>query len=272
MTTALPAVKKRAIACAVKFIAVMLAAGTACAQDSSGDNSGVRHSSALAFYYSEGFYGQELPTYVRYVPYTHELGIPGWRFKASLPVLEIDGPGNVLIDIGNIGRESTGRIAERGVGDLVVSATYELPALGSSLPFFDITLDLKLPTADERRGLGTGRPDVGIQLDGYHTVGSATLFAAVGYRYRHRSPVFEGLNDSVNLSLGLSRPVSDRWQGGVIYDYRQAASSFSGETHEILPYISWAPTDEWALMFYLIKGFTEDSADKAIGVQMTRRW
>ncbi|MBU2097846.1 MAG: transporter [Gammaproteobacteria bacterium] len=253
--------------------ATMLAATASMAQESAVNNVAYRHSSALAVFYSKGFYGLDLPTYVRYVPYTHELGIPGWRFKASLPVLEIDGPGNVLIDVGNIGRESdSGRVAARGVGDLVLSATYEMPALGTHLPFFDITLDVKLPTADERRGLGTGRPDLGIQIDAYQNIGSFTLFGAVGYRYRHRSPVFEGLNDSFSLSLGSSRGISERWQAGVIYDFRQAASSFSGETHEILPYISWAATEQLTFMFYTIKGFTVDSADRAVGIQMTRRW
>lgn len=263
---------KRVAAHALLLSSLILMPGAAVAQEASGEARGFRHSSALALYVSKGFYGQALPTYVRYLPYTHELSIPGWRFKASLPVLEIDGPGNVLIDIGNIGRQSSGRVAEQGVGDLVLSGTYELPASGSHLPFFDVTVDFKLPTADERRGLGTGRPDVGVQLDAYQNAGSVTLFAAVGYRYRHRSPVFEGLNDSINLSLGASRPVSAAWQAGLIYDFRQAASSFSGETHEILPYLSWAPTNDWGFMFYMIKGFTEDSADRAVGLQMTRRW
>lgn len=272
LTTVLSVISKHAFARAAILSVVMLPACAVFAQEPARTDSDLRHSSVLAFYFSKGFYGQELPTYVRYLPYTHEISVPGWRFKASLPVLEIDGPGNVLIDIGNVGRESTGRVSARGVGDLVLSSTFEMPAMGERLPFFDLTVDLKLPTADERRGLGTGRPDVGIQLDAYQNLGRFTFFGAVGYRYRHRSPVYEGLNDSVNLSLGLSRPVYDRSQVGFIYDFRQAASSYSGETHEILPYLSWAPSDRWALMFYLIKGFTEDSADSAMGVQMTRRW
>lgn len=242
------------------------------AQSTSAADSSLHQSSSLAFFFSKGFYGQEQPTYVRYMPYTHEFGIPGWRFKTSLPVLEIDGPGNILIDIGNIGRESTGRVAARGVGDLVLSATYEMPMLASHLPFFDLTVDLKLPLADEQLGLGTGRPDIGIQIDAYQNLGTATFFAAAGYRYRHRSPVFEGLKDSFSFSLGVSRPVTGSWQAGILYDYRQAASAFSGETHEVLPYLSWAPSDAWSFMFYTITGFTVDSADKSAGIQMTRRW
>lgn len=265
-------VRKPVLASLVLLSAALCAPGEAGAQQVAAGDGDVRHSSALAFFFSKGFYGQDLPTYVRYLPYTHEVAIPGWRFKSSLPVLEISGPGNVLIDIGSVGRQSSGLVAERGVGDLVLSATHELPVLASNLPFFDVTLDLKLPTADERRGLGTGRPDVGVQLDAYQNLAGFTLFAAAGYRYRHRSPVFEGLNDSVNLSLGVSGAIRERWQGGLIYDFRQAASSFSGDTHEILPYLSWTPSDDWGFMLYLIEGFTEDSADTAAGVQITRRW
>src|SRR5690606_34416931 len=124
--------------------------------------------------------------------------------------------------------------------------------------FVDVTMMLKLPTADERRGLGTGRPDLGLQLDGYQTLGDFTLFATLGYRYRHRSPVFEGLKDSVNVSLGFSRGIGESLQTGLIYDYQQAASVFSGDAHELLPYLSWAVTPQMTAMVYLIEGFTVD--------------
>lgn len=234
--------------------------------------SSLRHSSAMALFYSRGDYGQDTPTRVRYLPFTHELSMPGWRFKASLPVLEIAGPGNVLVDVGNVGGDPGVTVAERGMGDLSIAATWEVPVLSQGAPFFDLTVDLKLPTADERRGLGTGRPDVGIQLDAYHAVAGLTVFAGLGYRYRHRSPVFEALQDSVNISLGLSRYLGESVQGGVIYDYRQAASAFSGDTHELLPYLSWAVTPQWSAMVYIVEGFTVDSADTALGLQLTRRW
>lgn len=223
-------------------------------------------------FYSKGHYGQASPTRVRYLPYTHELSLPGWRFKASLPVLEISGPGNVLVDVGNVGGDPGQIVAERGVGDLGLALTWEVPVLSASAPFFDFTIDLKLPTADERRGLGTGRPDVGLQLDAYQTLAGLTVFAGIGYRYRHRSPVFEALNDSVNISLGLSRTLADTVQVGIIYDFRQAASAFSGDTRELLPYVSWSLSPQTSFMFYLVEGFTLDSADTALGIQLTRRW
>lgn len=232
----------------------------------------ISQSSTIGMYYSKGRYGQDAATRVRYLPYMHELSFSSWRLKASIPVLEIDGPGNVLIDVGSVGGRSTATVSERGVGDATISATYEWPALPAGLPFFDVTVDLKLPLADEHKGLGTGRPDLGIQVDAYYVLGQVNVFASVGYRYRHRSPVYEQLNDSVNISLGASRSWSDNVQGGLIYDYREAASAFSGDTHEFIPYISWTIQTNWSLMMYIVEGSTQDSADKAIGVQLTRRW
>lgn len=232
----------------------------------------VSQSSTIGLYYSRGLYGQDSATRVRYLPYTHELSFSAWRLKGSIPVLEIDGPGNVLIDVGSVGGRSAVTVSERGVGDATISVTYEVPTLPAGLPFFDVTLDLKLPLADERKGLGTGRPDLGVQVDAYYVLGQINVFASAGYRYRHRSPVYEQLNDSFSFSLGISRPLSEYFQAGVIYDYREAASAFSGDTHELIPYISWAFQADWSLMMYLVTGSTEDSADQATGLQLTRRW
>jgi len=253
-------------------VSVLVMAAVSLSVHAQQQESAPRHSSSLGGYYSKGYYDQELPTRVRYLPYTHELSIPNWRFKASLPVLEIAGPGNILVDIGNVGGDPGALVSESGVGDLTLSATWEMPLWSENAPFLDITASLKVPTADEQRGLGTGKPDAGIQVDAYQVIGGFTTFASLGYRYRHRSAVFEGLKDSFNASLGLTRPLGESLQAGLIYDFRQAPSKFSGETHDWLPYLSGAIKPELSLMVYWIEGFTVDSADTALGVQITRRW
>lgn len=249
----------------------MLASGAVVAQSPEEQETPPSHSSTLGLYFSNGFYGQDSPTRVRFVPYTHEVSFSAWRLRGTLPVLEIDGPGNVLIDVGNVGGRSSATVSERGIGDVSLSATYELPVIAQGLPFFDITVDVKLPLADERKGLGTGRPDAGTQLDAYFALGQFNMFGSLGYRYRHRSPVYEQLKNSFNLSLGASRPISDDVQTGLIYDFRQAASAFSGDTHEWIPYVSWSVSPAWSFMVYLVSGTTEDSADRAFGLQLTRQ-
>lgn len=230
-------------------------------------------------YYSKGDYGQTLDTSIYYFPLSYERSFGNWSLQASAPYLEISGAGNVLVNVGGVGREelevldnplATG--SNRGVGDTVLSATYQLPALANLTPFFDLGFEVKVPTANEDKGLGTGAYDYGVQLDAYQQVGQTTLFATLGYKIRGRSALFSSMTDSGFVSLGFARPLSEKFSAGVIYDFREAASNASGETHEVLPYVSWAIANEWTLMSYAVKGFTEDSADIAVGVQLNYRW
>ncbi|MEX0738413.1 MAG: transporter [Pseudohongiella sp.] len=230
------------------------------------------HTSALGFYYSRGGYGESSETRIRFLPFSHEVARGSWRFKATVPVLEISGPANVLVNVGSVGGFSDSRVSASGAGDISFNLTYEVPAWSADAPFIDISADFKAPTADPKQGLGSGRMDAGLQIDLYQLAGPLTVFASAGYRYRRPSPFYPGLENSLFGSVGASANWGDTLQYGLIYDYRQAASSFTGETHELLPYLSWAMSADWSVMLYTVTGFTEDSADFAAGMQLSRRW
>ena len=237
-----------------------------------------RNEISVGAYYANGDYGQDADTSIYYFPFSFERHIGNWNLQISVPHLQISGAGNVLVNVGGVGRnefdsfDETLSQSHKGIGDTVLSATYQLPSFSPSAPFFDIGFDVKLPSADENKGLGTGAYDYGLQLDAYQQLGSTTLFSTLGYKLRGRSALFDQMQDSVFFSFGLSRPLSERWSYGVIYDYREAASADSGETHELLPFVSFALANEWTLMTYAVKGFTQDSADIAIGTQLNYRW
>lgn len=236
--------------------------------------SSVRHTSSLAWYYSRGDYRELTPTRVRYLPFSHEVAINNWRFKTTVPWLEVDGPGNILVNLGSVGQPAYVRdsAAVSGRGDVLVSATYELPMWSQGAPFVDVGVEVKVPTAETSKGLGTGKVDVGAQLDLYQMLGQTTTFVTLSYRYRRSSPYFEQLHNSWALSLGGSRAIHDTLQAGLIYDYRQAVSEFTEATHELLPYVSWSPDARWSLMVYFSRGFSHDSPDRAIGTQLSLRW
>lgn len=235
---------------------------------------------SVGAYYANGDYGQGADTSIYYFPLSFQRHIGNWNLQASVPHLEISGAGNVLVNVGGVGRDDFQPLDEiepvaqshKGLGDTVLSATYQIPSFSSTAPFFDLGFEVKLPTADEDKGLGTGAYDYGVQLDFYQQLGKSTLFATLGYKMRGKSDLFDQMQDSMYLSLGVSRPLSERWSYGVIYDFREAASAGSGETHEILPFVSFALANEWTLMSYVVKGFTQDSADIAIGTQLSYRW
>ncbi|MDX1490084.1 MAG: hypothetical protein R3332_02270 [Pseudohongiellaceae bacterium] len=231
-----------------------------------------RQSFSMGGYYSKGDYGQGEDVTVHYVPLNYSAQRSNWKFGVSASYIRLSGAGEILLNGGVLGSNGSGPLAHSGKGDVLLSVTYQLPAYSENAFFFDISLDVKLPTADELRGLGTGQPDYGIKLDTYKLIGKATVFSTLEYKYREASSLFPGLTDSINVSLGASLPLNQKWSYGLIYDFREAAVSSFGDTHELVPYLSWSPSPNWAWMSYAVKGFTEDSADTAVGLQLSYSW
>jgi hypothetical protein len=229
---------------------------------------------SVGAYYSNGDYGEPVDTEIFYFPVSYERRHGKWGFLMSLPHLEVSGLGNVLPNVGGVNpaRAGTQQSTSRGLGDAQASVIYQFDPVSANTPFIDLRFDVKIPTADEEKSLGTGEYDYSMQLDLYQALASSTLFGSVGYSFRGKSTLFEGLKDGAYVQLGVTRPLSDRWSIGVIYDYREAASSFSAETHEVLPYFSWEITGNWSFTGYAAKGFTESSPDIAVVGQLNYHW
>ncbi len=276
----------------VAILLLFPAAITNAAEGETTTASGLRHTLSAAAYYSKGDYGQGADTSIYYFPVSYELAGERWRFKATVPFIEISGLGDVLVNIGGVGRGADDPIFDpefsdgpavsaNGLGDSIFSVSYQMNALFAGGPFMDITAEFKYPSADDAKGLGTGEPDYALQLDLFQLFGDSTAFSTLGYRKRGETALFPDLQDSWFFSLGFMRPVTNDWlqektEGdwsyGLIYDYRERASQFSTETHELVPYVSWNPNKDWTLMTYLVKGFTRDSADIAVGTQLSYRF
>lgn len=236
-----------------------------------------RHTLSSGAYYSVGDYGQADDATVHYVPFNYQLGVANWQFEVSAAYLRLAGSGDILLNAGGVvGRSefdiARGAVAESGIGDVVIAATYQLPAFDANDFFFDIGVDIKIPTADESRSLGTGAKDYGFKLDIYKLIGEYTTFSTLEYKVRGRSSLFPDIESSFNLTLGFAYPVNETWSAGLIYDFRQAAVATFDDTHEVVPYVTWQQSSHWSWMSYLVKGFTEDSADIAAGIQASYSW
>lgn len=59
---------------------------------------------------------------------------------------------------------------------------------------------------------------------------------------------------------------------GAYYDYRQAASNFSDESHELVPYVTWQISSKWSLTGLTSVGFSEASADLSLMGQLSYHW
>jgi len=178
---------------------------------------------ALGIDYSRGDYGQETDTEVLYVPFMLRYlfdgfaPTPTWRdqleLEFSVPYLEVDGP------FDSASRETQ---REQGLGDIQVGVSYLYYPEHPALPASEWSFRAKLPTADESRGLGTGKADFALQLTLFERFGSFVLFASGGYRFIGKNPPDYVLRNGAMAGAGLSWIPLEGWSLGASYDWRQS--------------------------------------------------
>ena len=225
-------------------------------------------------YFAEGQFNGHSDTAIRYLPIGYQWRGERWGFQLSAAGLSVTGVGNVLVNIGEATRAVAGSevTTETGFGDTLAGVSYALAPLAAWAPFVDLRLDIKLPTAEESRGLGTGELDLILQVDFSRPYGGMTWFASIGRNFRGRSELFPGLKDNNFAQLGFARQFSERASAGIFYDYREAPAVFARETHEIHPYASLRLAPRWSLTALLGRGFTGGSADYALQGQLSYEW
>ena len=263
---------KRSAAC----VFLVLAAGTAHADD--GLNLGI------GVDYSSGDYGSETTTKILSVPVAARYTTGDWVFRANLPWVRVDGDANVIPGLGslvNLNPAGRGRGngngnggdptapttgVTSGIGDLRLAATYALPLQGAW--GVDLTGNVKIATADEDKGLGTGANDYGVAVDVYRSLGDVTtVFGGVGYTLLGDSTYIE-VDSVLNGNVGFSRKFGDN-SAGLVYDYRQPTSEDSDDRSEVTGFFSFPTTEASRMQLYAIMGLSEGSPDWGAGLSFS---
>ena len=220
--------------------------------------------------YSSGDYGSDTDTKILSVPFGAKYVTGDWTFKASLPWMRVDGDANVIPGLGEVANENPkGRGKGRGggtdptapttgttsgIGDLRLTAIYAIPLEGSW--GVDLTGNVKIATADEDKGLGTGANDYGVAVDVYRGFGDTTAFGGLGYTWL-------GDSDFIDVDSVISGNL------GVMYDYRQPASADSDDRSEFTGFYSVPTSEQSKVQLYATKGLADGSPDWGAGVSFT---
>ena len=258
------------------FVALLMAAGMAHAQDGLSLGVGVD--------YSSGDYGSETTTKILSVPLSAKYTTGDWSFKASLPWMRVEGDANVVPGVGLIenhnplgrgrgngnggggGTDAPTSGTTSGIGDLRLSATYAIPMQGAW--GVDLTANVKVATADEDKGLGTGANDYGAVVDVYRSVGNATtVFGGVGYTVLGDSDYIE-VDSVINGNVGVSHKLGDD-SIGVMYDYRQPTSDDADDRSEVTGFYSFPTSDTSKMQLYATKGLTDGSPEWGAGLSFS---
>jgi hypothetical protein len=254
----------------VLFLSFLVFSGPVFSQS----NSEIKQAVSLASYFSSGDYGEDRDTDIYYFPVSYSVNKGKWGAQLTVPHLRVEGVGNVLVNIGGVNRAVSGDQIERnnGIGDSTLALTYQMEPFAETSLFIDFRLDIKIPTADRNKGLGTGEADYSTQVDISQNYGNSVLFGTFGYTFRGETDFYAGLTDSAYVQLGIARLAAPRWNLGIFYDFREPASTFSPEIHELVPYFSYQISDSWSFTGLTAFGFTQASATAAVLGQINYSW
>jgi hypothetical protein len=220
------------------------------------------------FDFSRGDYGLATDTEVISVPLILGYSTGPWSFDARVPWTRIEGPATVVAGGGTTVRPTTA--AESGLGDIFVSSSYRFGAVVGGLNM-SATVRVKLPTADESRGLGTGLADYYGQVDFYQTFGAITPFASLGYSMLGSNATY-ALEDGPYATAGARFRTSDRTVLAAALNWRDRLVAGGPYGTEAMLAVTHDLNARWRLLVYAMGGFTDASPDVAGGLQFSYRF
>lgn len=216
--------------------------------------------------YLSGDYGQTLSTDILYIPFGMKKRSSNWTFGLTVPYLEITGPGGVLPDLGPVDTAGTTRTTSSGLGDIIASAGYHAYYNAEKGLLADVTVKVKLPSADPDKGLGTGKVDYYGQLDLYKLSGAWTPFATLGYKVIGDTDT--NYRDVFYASLGVNYSFNEQIDAGLQLYGRQRITSDYDPREELTLFASRKLDKQWKLSGYLMTGFSDASPDWGAGASV----
>ena len=231
--------------------------------------------------YSSGKYGTDTTTDIWSVPVTAAYQTDRWTFKLVVPYINISGAGNVIPGVGKVkngnpkgrgrgnggGTTTTSSGSASGLGDITASAGYELFGSADRTFGLDLTGKVKFGTADENKGLGTGKNDYGLSLDTYKVSGDWTAFGGVGWM-KYGSSQYIKLKNGFNANIGADYKLGPSDNIGAYYYYRERIADTGAAQSEIAGYWNHKFNESLRVQAYALAGLADGSPDYGVGASL----
>jgi len=221
--------------------------------------------------FTSGTYGGDADIEDTYVPLTATVVNGPLTFRLSVPYLSVRAPEGTIFDPDGQPLPGTGAMTtESGLGDIIGSVTvYDVLRSSRMNIAMDLTGKVKFGTADEDKGLGTGKNDYTVQADVYKFMDDFTLLGSIGYRLRG-DPEDIDLDNVLIASLGGIYRFTPDMSGGLFFDFRESAISGNDSIQELSAFVSRRISENWKLQFCALTGCTDSSPDWGGGIQVKR--
>lgn len=218
-------------------------------------------------YYGSGTYGEVTKTVTRALTAHLKVREGPWGIKAAATLVSLSGPGS--IDSDEIGGRGTNTEHSFGPGDMNITAShagYSADRRGSRSLYGKV----KLPLASESKGIGTGKFDWELGVDGARGFAQWAVFGKAGYRWRGDRD--DGaLEDGGIYQAGVYKNIGAKNRGGVSYEKRQAVRETSDPSREGMVYVERRGSHGRSVTLYLIAGNSKASVEYATGIEFAWR-
>ncbi len=179
---------------------------------------------------------------------------------------EREGSGNrAALASASVTESSISETTESGLGDIVLEAGYGFYPFYPNRLLMEARALVKLPSADEDEGLGTGETDVGFQVEFKQPVGYFTPFLGVGYILTG-DPDDIDYNNTWNTSVGTIYSFNRKVNVTAAYNYRSEATDLADDFQEVSLEIDWLVHRNWNVAFLGAAGFSDAAPDWTLGL------
>jgi hypothetical protein len=173
--------------------------------------------------YFSGDYGTGIDTSIVYLPMILVVSSERQEFRVTVPYLSIRTREPVLYLNGEvIAPAPGGSTAESGLGDVLVQEEVFVLQGTARRPWVSGILRIKLPTADDTKGLGSGEPDFGAGVAVTQPLGGAWNLIGTWMHTARGDPAGFDFRDTSWLTAGVHRRLSDRSSWHAFFDRRQS--------------------------------------------------
>lgn len=215
--------------------------------------------------YETGEYGTSTRTETLYMPVTLKryflegdasVTIPYISQTSSSEVVTIDG------SVFQIKRSPGPAVTNSGLGDVVLKGSYYLLAEGKKWPFdLNLSAKIKMPTASDSKGLGTGEFDTGLGLEFAKALPSGfTGYFDIYYTAIGDPPGLD-LEDRVSFDAGFSRTLDARWTLSAFYEESTPLVRDNANLRDFLVSFEYKTDERTKIFFGSTLGLTNTSPD-----------